>query len=73
MAVAASVPLHFAGLTLDLAARTLVDARGKFISLRRSEFELLLAFVNNPGRVLSREYLLKAVCRPALGLVRSQY
>jgi TolB-like protein len=61
MAVVGSVPLHFAGLTLDPAARTLVDAGGEFISLRRSELELLLAFVNNPGRALSRDYLLTAV------------
>jgi adenylate cyclase len=61
MAVADSVPLHFAGLTLDPAARTLVNARGEFISLRRSELELLLAFVNNPGRALSRDYLLEVV------------
>jgi two-component system torCAD operon response regulator TorR len=61
MAVADPVPLRFDGLTLDPGARTLVNARGEFISLRRSEFELLLAFVNNPGRVLSRDYLLEAV------------
>ncbi len=29
--------------------------------MRRSEFELLLAFVNNPGRALSRDYLLEVV------------
>jgi two-component system OmpR family response regulator len=55
------LPLSFEGFTLDLAARTLVDAGGENISLRRSEFELLLAFVNNPGRALSRDYLLEAV------------
>jgi TolB-like protein len=37
------------------------DAGGENISLRRSEFELLLAFVNNPGRALSRDYLLEMV------------
>jgi TolB-like protein/Flp pilus assembly protein TadD len=61
MAVADPVPLCFDGLTLDPAARTLVNAGGENISLRRSEFELLLAFVDNPGRVLSRDYLLEAV------------
>jgi TolB-like protein/Tfp pilus assembly protein PilF len=61
MAAADPGPLRFDGLTLDPTGRTLVDARGEFISLRRSEFELLLAFVNNPGRVLSRDYLLEAV------------
>ena len=61
MAFADSVPLHFAGLTLDAAARTLVNAGGASISLRRSEFELLQVFVNNPGRALSRDYLLETV------------
>ena len=61
MAVADPVPLCFDGFTLDPGARTLVHAGGEPISLRRSEFELLLAFVNNPGRVLSRDYLLEMV------------
>jgi DNA-binding winged helix-turn-helix (wHTH) protein len=61
MAVADPAPLCFDGLTLDPAARTLVNAGGEPISLRRSEFELLLAFVDNPGRVLSRDYLLEKV------------
>ena len=73
MAVADPVPLCFDGLTLDPAARTLVDTRGEFISLRRSEFELLLAFVNNPGRALSRDYLLEAVAGRHSELVRSQH
>jgi DNA-binding response OmpR family regulator len=59
MAAADPGPLRFDGLTLDPTGRTLVDARGEFISLRRSEFELLLAFVNNPGRALGRDYLLE--------------
>jgi len=61
MAVADPVPLCFGGLTLDQAARTLVNAVGESISLRRSEFELLLAFVDNPGRALGRDYLLEMV------------
>jgi adenylate cyclase len=61
MAVAGTPPLCFDGLTLDPAARTLVNAGGASISLRRSEFELLLTFVNNPGRALSRDYLLETV------------
>jgi class 3 adenylate cyclase/tetratricopeptide (TPR) repeat protein len=61
MAAADPVPLSFEGFTLDPAARTLVDAGGECVSLRRSEFELLLVFVNNPGRALSRDYLLEAV------------
>jgi class 3 adenylate cyclase/tetratricopeptide (TPR) repeat protein len=61
MAVADPVPLSFEGFTLDPAARSLVDARGENIQLRRSEFELLLAFANKPGRALSRNYLLEVV------------
>src|ERR1700730_6462859 len=61
MGVADPVPLCFDGLTLDPVARTLVNAGGEDISLRRSEFELLLAFVNNPGRALGRDYLLEMV------------
>jgi adenylate cyclase len=61
MAIAAPVPLSFHGFTLDPAARTLVNAAGKEISLRRSEFELLLAFANSPGRALTRDYLLEVV------------
>jgi class 3 adenylate cyclase/predicted ATPase len=61
MTAADPTPLSFEGFTLDPAARTLVDAGGGQISLRRSEFDLLLAFVNAPGRALSRDYLLEAV------------
>ncbi len=61
MSVADPVPLSFEGFTLNPAARTLVDAGGESIPLRRSEFDLLLAFVTNPGRALSRDYLLEAV------------
>jgi TolB-like protein/DNA-binding winged helix-turn-helix (wHTH) protein len=53
--------LSFEGFTLDPTARTLVNAGGEEISLRRSEFELLLAFVNRPGRALTRDYLLEMV------------
>jgi TolB-like protein/Flp pilus assembly protein TadD len=59
--VADPVPFSFEGFTLDPLARTLVDPRGECISLRRSEFELLLAFVEKPGRALSRDCLLEAV------------
>ncbi len=61
MATADPTSLQFAGFTLDLAARTLVDAGGRDVALRRSEFELLLAFVAAPGRALSRDQLLEAV------------
>ena len=61
MAEADVTALQFAGFTLDTAARALVDASGREVALRRSEFELLRAFVAAPGRALSRDHLLDAV------------
>jgi PQQ-dependent catabolism-associated CXXCW motif protein len=61
METADPVALRFEGLTLDPAARTLCDASGGEIALRRSEFDLLLALANRPGWVLSRDQLLDAV------------
>ena len=61
MATADLTPLQFESFTLDLAARTLVDASGHEVALRRSEFELLRAFLAAPGRALSRGHLLDAV------------
>jgi adenylate cyclase len=72
MAATDTGPLCFEGFTLDPVARTLVDASGECISLRRSEFELLLAFASKPGRALSRDYLLEAVAgRPSEAFDRS--
>ncbi|MBV8614595.1 MAG: winged helix-turn-helix transcriptional regulator, partial [Acetobacteraceae bacterium] len=61
MAEADVTALCFAGFTLDMAARTLVDAEGREVLLRRSEDELLRAFLAAPGRALSRDHLLDAV------------
>ena len=61
MAVSDPTRLCFEGFTLDVAARTLVDAEGREVSLRRSEYELLRAFLAAPGRALSRDHLLEAV------------
>ena len=49
----------FAGFTLDLAARRLLDAAGNEIALTTGEFDLLSVFVQHPGRVLSRDFLLE--------------
>ena len=51
----------FAGFTLDVAGHSLTGPDAANISLRRSEFHLLLAFLRAPGRVLSRDHLLDAV------------
>jgi len=61
MAEAEPTALQFAGFTLDPGARTLVDAAGREVPLRRSEYELLRAFLAAPGCALSRDHLLDAV------------
>jgi len=53
--------LCFEGYTLDGGARTCLDARGRELALTRAEFSLLLAFAQNPGRVLSRDELTRVV------------
>jgi len=50
--------LCFGGWRLDPQGRRLTDCRGADIDLTGGEFDLLLAFAERPGRVLSREQLL---------------
>jgi two-component system OmpR family response regulator len=52
-------PLGFAGWRLDPAARQLHNPDGVRVAMTSAEFDLLLAFCRNPGRVLSREQLLE--------------
>jgi two-component system OmpR family response regulator len=54
----AAEALRFAGFRLDTARRELNDPDGVVIPLSAGEFRLLRAFVEHPGRVLSREQLL---------------
>jgi two-component system OmpR family response regulator len=58
-AVANRARLAFGGWTLDLGARTLTGAAGE-VTLTTGEFDLLKAFAQHPGRVLSRDFLLEA-------------
>jgi two-component system OmpR family response regulator len=51
--------LGFAGWQLDLGARQLVDSNAQEVVLTSGEFDLLCTFVRNPGRVLSRDFLLE--------------
>nr|WP_316642902.1 response regulator transcription factor [uncultured Roseateles sp.] len=51
--------LLFAGWQLDIAARQLLDAQGQEVALTGGEFDLLSAFAQHPGRVLSRDFLLE--------------
>lgn len=50
--------LLFEGWRLDVVRRELRSAEDTLVLLSGSEFDLLLAFVEHPGRVLSRETLM---------------
>jgi len=58
-AVAAADSQKFAGFALEPAARRLLGRDGKEIALTSGEFDLLAVFVQNAGRVLSRDFLLE--------------
>ena len=51
--------LRFAGWELDTAARRLTSPQGQDVALTSGEFDLLCAFAQHPGRVLSRDFLLE--------------
>ena len=51
--------LRFAGFELDTAARCLTGQQGQDVALTTGEFDLLCAFAQRPGRVLSRDFLLE--------------
>jgi DNA-binding response OmpR family regulator len=48
----------FEGFTADPSARTVTDPDGGEVELTGAEFDLLLTFLDRPGRVLSRDQLL---------------
>jgi two-component system, OmpR family, response regulator len=52
---------RFNGWTLRLSDRSLIDPAGRSTSLCRSVYALLVAFLDTPGRSLSRAYLLQAI------------
>jgi DNA-binding response OmpR family regulator len=54
--------MHFGKWSLDRGSRRLQDRKGRLVGLTRSEYALLLAFIEAPQRALSREHLLQA-CR----------
>jgi two-component system, OmpR family, response regulator len=49
---------QFEGFTTDPQMRSVVGAQGNAIELTGAEFDLLQAFLDRPGRVLSRDQLL---------------
>lgn len=58
--------LHFAGWTLDQARRELVAPHGMAVDLSGAEYDTLLAFLEHPHRVLTRDQLLE-LARNRLG------
>jgi two-component system OmpR family response regulator len=54
----ASRVLKFSGWRLDLGRRRLESPDGLLVGLTSGEFEMLVAFVEHPQRVLSRDQLL---------------
>ena len=56
----AEAALTFDGWTLDLVRRELTRADGEAVQLSAGEFGLLRAFVERPGRILTRDQLLEA-------------
>lgn len=55
---AAARGYSFAGFSADPASRRVLDAENREVPLTAAEFDLLMAFVERPGRVLSRDQLL---------------
>lgn len=57
--------LAFAGWVLDTARRELTSPEGVAVDLSGAEYDLLMAFLEHPQRVLSREQLLEVAKRRA--------
>jgi two-component system OmpR family response regulator len=53
-----SETFRFEGWRLDTGSRAFTDPAGQSIELSAGEYDLLLAFVNHPQRVLSRDFLM---------------
>ncbi|HYX05017.1 MAG TPA: response regulator transcription factor [Reyranella sp.] len=54
----APLAYSFEGFQAEVDSRRVLDPKGVEIPLTAAEFDLLLAFLQRPGRVLSRDYLL---------------
>ncbi len=53
--------MFFAGWTLDLVARHLINPSGVVMSLSAAEFRLLKIFLERPNRILTRDQLMDLV------------
>jgi len=60
-ATASNRGFEFDGLRLDVPARRLSDRHGDTVPLTAGEFDLLLALLQRPHQVLSRDQLMNAV------------
>ncbi len=49
---------HFEGFVADPSTRSVTDPNGADVPLTGAEFDLLITFLDRPGRVLSRDQLL---------------
>lgn len=63
--------INFGDLQIDLYSRT-VKKRGELIKLTTTEYSLLALFAKNDGKVLTHQYLLRAVWGPGF-INQSQY
>lgn len=52
---------HFHNWTLDLNRRVLIDSEQEETSLTHGEFQLLIVFINNAGRTLTRDQLMDQI------------
>jgi two-component system KDP operon response regulator KdpE len=52
--------IHFQDLQIDLAART-VKKNNEIIKLTSTEYSLLALFARNEGKVLTHQFLLRAI------------
>jgi two-component system, OmpR family, response regulator len=49
----------FDGWRIDLLRRELINPEGALVELSGAEFDLLIAFIDSPNRILSRDWLLE--------------
>jgi DNA-binding response OmpR family regulator len=49
------------GFTIDRDARTVIGLDGRAVDLTRTEFDLLVFLIDNPGKALSRDTILERV------------
>jgi len=63
--------IHFKDLEIDLAART-VKKNNQLVKLTSTEYNLLAILIRNEGKVLTHQYLLRAIWGPGY-INQSQY